>query len=64
MSRHGGIEDTLVGIQRDDWLAQIRAARQSHHEVTIWTHEETDTTMVVEQVGARIETGNCRRSTE
>ena len=47
----GSIEDTMVGIQRDEWLEQIEKLKQLEgneqvEEITISTHRPTNKTIV------------------
>ncbi len=60
MSR-GDIEDTIVGIQRDEWLRQIEELklRESQTEIVVSTHVGTGTTVYTEDDGSETILGDC-----
>lgn len=51
------IEDTIVNLQREQWLKEMEGLKE--HTVEVWTHKDTDTTIVAEQDGSEISTGEC-----
>jgi hypothetical protein len=50
------IDDTIVGIQREEWMRKIGELIQSEPllEIVVSTHEETDTTIYTEYDGSEI----------
>lgn len=38
------VEDAIVAMQRDEWRRLMKGL--ATEEITVWTHEGTDTTMV------------------